>query len=62
MSATDKAAQEARRDARITDAERWRQLMDAIAWAEAQPTGQRNDPARRRAEEARKLGRATERR
>lgn len=57
MSGDLHAAEKAKRDRMWDPRARWRALQDAIVWAEAQRPVRRNDPAERRREEDRKLGR-----
>lgn len=52
--------EELKRDRHWDAREKWRLILEAIAWAEAQPTVRRNTPERCLAEQARKL-RATHR-
>jgi hypothetical protein len=41
-----KRREEQKRDAMLGRAERWRRIMEAITWAEAQPQVRRNTPSR----------------
>jgi hypothetical protein len=50
-----KVREEAKRDAVLGPAERWRLIMAAITWGEAQPQVRRNTPARCRQRERARL-------
>ncbi|MDX1946885.1 MAG: hypothetical protein SFU86_15895 [Pirellulaceae bacterium] len=50
-----KARDEAKRDGRISPAERWRQYQDLVAWMARQPNAPPCTPAACKAEERRKL-------
>ncbi len=47
--------EELKRDRHLDAREKWRLILEAIAWAEGQVTVQRNTPQRCLAEQARKL-------